>query len=192
MRWLAKIAAVVLVAALAGCASTYTLDNTVQSFSQLQGLPAPATYRFDRLPSQQDAAQAQLEAMADPALNAVGLKRDDRNPHYGVQISARTDATLSPWADPWDPFGWGFGGWGWHRRWGFGMRYNTEPPWYHREVNIVVRELATNKVVYESRAISDGPYFNAAKVFPAMFQAALQGFPNPPQGPRTVNVQVAG
>lgn len=192
MSWLARIAVIAVAGMLAGCASTYTLDNTVQSFSQIQGLPAPATYRFERLPSQQDPGQMQLEAMADPALNAVGLKRDDRNPHYAVQISARTNATLSPWADPWDRFGWGFGGWGWRRHWGWGMRYDTEPPWYHREVNVIVRDLATNKVVYETRAISDGPYFDAAKVFPAMFQAALQGFPNPPPGPRIVNIQVAG
>ena len=45
--------------------------------------------------------------------------------------------------------------------------------------------------VYESRAISDGPYFESAKVFPAMFTAALQGFPNPPQGPRKVNIQIS-
>jgi hypothetical protein len=188
-----RVWAVVFAAVLAGCASTYTLDNTVQSFSQIQALPSPATYRFDRLPSQQDAGQMQLEAMADGALNAVGLKRDDSHPHYAVQISARTDATLSPWADPWDRFGMGFGGWGWRHRWGWGWGggFNTEPPWYHREVNVVVRDLATNKVVYESRAVSDGPYFDAAKVFPAMFAAALQGFPNPPAGPRVVNIQVA-
>jgi hypothetical protein len=194
-RW-ARFAAIALAAVfagtLAGCASTYTLDNTVQSFSQIQGLPSPATYRFERLPSQQDASQVQLEALAGGALNAVGLKRDDSHPHYAVQINARTEATLSPWADPWDRFGLGFGGWGWRRRWGLGMSYNTEPPWYHREVNVIVRDLAANKVVYESRAISDGPYFDAAKVFPAMFQAALQGFPNPPSGPRVVNIQVAG
>jgi hypothetical protein len=189
MKWWAQIAAVLAALVLAGCASTYTLDSTVQSFSQLQGLPAPATYRFERLPSQQDVNQQQLEAMADQALHAVGLTRDDRNPHYSVLIGARTQETLSPWADPWDR-GWGFGGFGMHRHWGFGARYGTEPPWYHREVNVVVRDLASNKVVYETRAISDGPYFDAVKVFPAMFQAALQGFPNPPPGPRTVNVQV--
>jgi hypothetical protein len=197
MRGWARFAAIALAAVfsvvLGGCASTYTLDNTVQSFSQIQGLPSPATYRFERLPSQQDASQAQLEAMADGALNAVGLKRDDSHPHYAVQIGARTEATLSPWADPWDRFGMGFGGWGWRHRWGWGwgMSYNTEPPWYHREVNVVVRARATNKVVYETRAVSDGPYFDAAKVFPAMFQAALQGFPNPAPGPRVVNIQVA-
>lgn len=193
----AAMLAVALIAALglAGCASTYTLDNTVQSFSQLQALPQPATYRFERLPSQQDPAQVQLEAMADAALNAAGLRRDDANPRYSVQISARTAETLSPWADPWGRGGWGWGGgWGWRRHYGvgvgFGMPY--EPPWYHREVNVIVRELATNRVVYESRAISDGPFFEASKVFPAMFQAAMQGFPTPPQGPRVVNIQIAG
>jgi hypothetical protein len=179
-------------ALLAGCASTYTLDNTVQSFSQLQGVPAPATYRFERLPSQQDPAHAQLEAMADQALHAAGMRRDDTAPRYSVQVSARTQETLSPWADPWRPYGWGWGGWGWRHHYGMGFGAHYEPPWYHREVNVVVRELATNKVVYESRAVSDGPYFDAAKVFPAMFQAALQGFPNPPQGPRAVNIQIAG
>jgi hypothetical protein len=178
---------------LAACASTYTLDNTVQSFSQLGALSAPATYRFERLPSQQDPAHAQLEGMADTALHAVGLKRDDAAPRYSVQIAARTAETLSPWADPWDRFGWGFGGgWGWRRHAGVGFGMHYESPWYHREVNVLVRELATNKVVYESRAISDGPYFDAAKVFPAMFQAALQGFPNPPQGPRQVNIPIPG
>jgi hypothetical protein len=178
------------VAVLAGCAGTYTLDNTVQSFAQIGTLTTPASYRFDRLPSQQGPDEAQLEAMADPALNAVGLRRDDASPRYAVQLGARTERTLSPWADPWGG-GFGWGGWGWHRRWGMGVgsRFD-DPPWYHREVNVVVRDLSSNRVVFESRAISDGPYFDAAKVFPAMFSAALQGFPNPPPGPRVVNIQI--
>lgn len=189
MKPLWKILGVVLVAVLSGCASTYPLENTVQSFSQLPALAAPASYRFERLPSQQDPLQAQLEALADPALNAAGLKRDDAGPRYSVQIAARTNATVSPFADPWPPYGWGFWG-GRHRHFGagFGMRY--EPPWYHREVDVVIRELATGRVVFESRAISEGPYSDGVKVFPAMFQAAMQGFPNPPAGPRTVNVQI--
>lgn len=195
-RLVSCVIAIVTAVMLGGCATSYTLDNTVQSFSQLQTLPSQATYRFERLPSQQDPAHAQLEALADQALHAAGLRRDDANPHFSVQIGARTAETVSPWADPWapygwGPYGWGRGGWGWRHRFGPGFGPNYEPSWYHREVNIVVRDLATQRVVFESRAISDGPYFDAAKVFPAMFQAALQGFPNPPQGPRVVNVQLA-
>lgn len=194
LKGFARVAAIAAVFGLAGCATSYTVDNTVQSFSQIQGLPAAATYRFERLPSQQDASHAQLEALADPALNAAGLRRDDSNPRYSVQVSARTAQTLSPWADPWfgpgwGP-GWGWGGWGWRRHFGAGFGMHYEPPWYHREVDIVVRELATNRVVYESRAINDGPFYEGAKVLPAMFQAAMQGFPNPPAGPRVVNVQI--
>ena len=177
---------------LAGCATTYTLDSTVQSFGGVPALAQPATYRFERLPSQQDPLQPQLEAMADPALNAAGLRRDDANPRYSVLFCVRSCFSFSPFADPWGPYG-RFGmGWGWRRHWGLGVGwgYPPEPSWFHREVNVVVRDLGSNKVVYESRAVSDGPYFDPPKVFPAMFTAALQGFPNPPAGPRQVNVQI--
>jgi hypothetical protein len=193
-RFTACIAAIALLL-LSGCASTYTLDNQVQSFSQLTALPAPATYRFERLPSQQEPSQAQLEALADPALNQAGLKRDDANPRYSVQVSARLQLEVSPWADPWDR-GWGWGGgFGWrhhHRGFGVGMwgPYDS-PPWYHREVNVIVRDLGANRVVFESRAVNDGPWRESTYVLPAMFQAAMQGFPNPPPGPRTVNIQLA-
>jgi hypothetical protein len=128
--------------------------------------------------------------LADPALHGAGLKRDDASPRYSVQIGARTQPTVSPFADPW-PYGWGFGGFGRRHRFGLGVGMHYEAPWYHREVDVVIREVGSNRVVFESRAVSDGPYFESGKVFPAMFQAAMQGFPNPPAGPRTVNVQVA-
>src|SRR3569833_2741651 len=125
MKSLERILAlcVVLVAALlAGCATTYTLDSTVQSFGGVPALAQPATYRFERLPSQQDPLQPQLEALADPALDAAGLHRDDAHPRYAVQINARTSPTGSPFADPWGPYGHvGFGGWGWRRHWGMGV-----------------------------------------------------------------------
>ena len=191
-------AATAALALLAGCATTYTVDNTVQSFSQLAALPAPATYRFERLPSQQAVHQAQLEAAADAALNSAGLRRDDTNARYAVQINARVHPMVSPFADPWDRFGWGWGyghwgGWRRHGGWGLGLgaHYGRfEPSWYHREVDVIVRDLSTNRVVYESRAISEGPYYDSQRVLPAMFTAAMQGFPNPPAGPRQVNVQV--
>src|SRR3569832_5585 len=93
-----RLAGVLIAAAwlLAGCASTYTQDNTVQSFYSLPALPAQASYRFARLPSQQAPGQAQLDAWADPARHAAGLRRDDANPHYTVQVTGRLEATLSP------------------------------------------------------------------------------------------------
>ncbi|MBI5277475.1 MAG: DUF4136 domain-containing protein [Burkholderiales bacterium] len=194
---LAGAAILVLAGALlSGCATGFLIDSQVQSFSGLQAAPANPTYRFERLPSQQaDAAQAQLEAMADQALFRAGFKRDDANPRYGVQVTARVQRMLSPYADPWDR-GFGFGGFGsWFgRRGGVGIGLGSawEPSWFHREVNVIVRELAGNKVVYETRAVYDGPMMDNSAVLPAMFQAAMQGFPNPPQGPRRVDVHVGG
>lgn len=187
----AKLLAASALVALGGCASTFTLDNTVQSFSQFPGAAPAVTYRFDRLPSQQLPQQAELEAIADPALQQAGLRRDDANPRYTVQVDARVQAVLSPWGDPFwgrPGFRWGLG-YGWrHSR--LGVWGPPDPPWYRREVSVVVREMGTNKVVYESRAVNDGPWATSPKVLTAMFQAAMQGFPVPPAGPRTVNITV--
>ena len=191
------LASTVTVLALAGCASGYLMDNQVQSFSQLTAVPAPLTYRFERTLSQQmDPAQQALEGLADGPLYRAGFRRDDAAPRYSVQVGARTERMLSPFADPyWGPWGWG-GGWGL----GFGGRHfgvglggpwaRTDSYWFHREVTVVVRELASNRVVYETHAVNDGPWFDNRVVLPAMFEAAMQGFPNPPQGPRRVDIQV--
>jgi hypothetical protein len=197
LRFLLAAAAALV---LAGCATSYKLDNQVQTFSHLQAAPAPATYRFERSLSQQvDPAQQALEALADPALYKAGFRRDDAAPRYSVQVFARTDRTLSPYYDPYDrwPWGWG-GGWGV----GFGGRHfglglggpwpRGDSYWFHREVSVIVRELAGNRVVYETHAINDGPWLDNRAVLPAMFEAAMQGFPNPPAGPRRVDIQVGG
>jgi len=183
-----------VVVALTGCATGFLLDNQVQSFSHLTTLPSPATYRFERTPSQQaDPAQSALEALADPALHRVGLRRDDAAPRFSVQVSARTVRMLSPYADPWDAWGggWGMGFGGGGVGIGFGMPFGRmESPWYRREVGVVMRDLASNQVVYETRATNTGPWLDNRMVIPAMFDAALQGFPNPPPGPRRVDIQV--
>lgn len=177
---------------LSGCATGYLQDNYVQSFSDLTAVPAQPSYRFERLPSQQSPVQAQLEAMADPALHKAGLRRDDTNPRYKVQLTARLQRVLSPWASPWDGWGWG-GGFrhGFGHRFGHPMRFaQMASPWYLREVSVIMRELPSNRVVFESHAANDGPWLDNSSVFPAMFEAAVQDFPNPPAGPRRVNIQV--
>jgi predicted small secreted protein len=70
--------ALLLVAAatvtLSGCATSWVVDSDVKSFSSLSTVPPGATYRFERLPSQQadTARQDSLEAMAAAALEKVG------------------------------------------------------------------------------------------------------------------------
>ncbi|MBA3771103.1 MAG: DUF4136 domain-containing protein [Ramlibacter sp.] len=175
---------------LSGCATGYLLDNNVQSFSNLTALPAQPTYRFERLPSQQDPAQVQLEAMADGALHSAGLRRDDANPRYSVQVGAQVQRVLSPWSNPWE--GWGGIGIG-HRGVGLGFGFpfgRLESPWYQRDVALIIRELPSNRPVYETRAANAGPWVDNRTALPAMFHAALQGFPTPPAGPRRVDLQI--
>ncbi len=196
-RSLTTLLTLFLVLTLGGCASRWVVDSDVTSFSRIGSVPPGATYRYERLPSQQgdESGQARLEAMADAALAGVGLRRDDAAARYSVQIGARVRTELSPWADPWFHRPWGprYGYPGWYGPWGYGYGPMFPPPsqtWYAREVSIVMRELPAGTVVYETRARSDGPYAGSADVLPVMFRAALQGFPNPPPGPRRVDIEI--
>jgi hypothetical protein len=198
------LAVLALCTGLAGCATRWVVDSDVRTFSSLGTVPAGATYRFERLPSQQasEAQQQQLEAMTAAALERVGLRRDDAKPQYTAQIGARVTAELSPWADPWYFHGawgpgyrpWGYGPWRGRGLYGggwYGPAF-TPPanPWYAREVSIVLRELPSYRVVYETHARNEGPYAASGAVLPVMFQAALQGFPNPPAGERRVDIEI--
>ncbi|MDB5861548.1 MAG: hypothetical protein JWQ76_5237 [Ramlibacter sp.] len=200
MRWMTTplMGAVLAAIVLSGCATGYTLDHAVQTYSHLSSVPAQPAYRFERLPSQQssDPIQTAIESMADPALYKAGLRRDDSAPRYTVQVSAREQRVLSPFADPWDYGGWGFG-WGVgysHRGLGIGLGGplypRMEQQWFHREVSVIVRDLGNQQVVYETRATNDGPWGDSRTVLPVMFEAAMQGFPNPPAGPRRVDIRV--
>ncbi len=188
--------AMLLAVLLAGCASVYRMDNTVQSFSSLAQVPAQAGYRYERLPSQvNDPAQPRLEALADASLARVGLRRDDAAPAYSVQVWARAQYAGSPWAQPrWGGWaGWGGIGLGGYRgaSVGVGMGFpvgGVDSPWYQREVGLILREVASGQVVYETRAFHEGYWIDPARAWPAMLDAALQGFPQPPAGVRRVDV----
>ena len=181
---------------LAGCSNIpYTLENDVQTFSGLSAVPT-GTYRFERLPSQQaDPAQARIEAQAEAALARVGLRRDDTRAVYSVQAWARVQRMLNPWREPGRVSGWGGLGWarGYHSA-GIGVGFPLwgpgEVPWYQRETGLVMREIATGRVVYETYASNDGHWLDPMVVTSAMFDAALAGFPTPAAGPRRVTLQI--
>ena len=190
MRW---ITLPLLCAALwlTGCASTRLVDSDVQSFSQLTGAPARPTYDFERLPSQQaqGAQQSAVEDQARLALAKVGLRQDNAAPFYRVQAHARID--LQAYPDYWDGPGWGWGGWGGGRGFYGGLSMRFPPPTlYRREVGLILREAASGTVVYETRAVHEGVWTDNPAVFAAMFDAALNGFPTPPTGPRRIVLEI--
>lgn len=186
---------------LAGCSGMRLVDSDVRSFATPPYIPVGASYRFERLPSQQTdpAAQNQLEAMAQQALGKVGLQRNDATARYSVQVSyVRQVAPYAPWEPV--PYGW-WPGWsvgfgvqsghvllGGHRMMpGFGP---PERPYYLRQVSLIMRHLGTAKVVYETYAEHDGPWADNEAVLPAMLDAALKDFPNPPPGVRRINLEI--
>lgn len=197
-RWLAP-AVLAATALLAGCAGTYTMDSSVQTFSSMAGLPAQAGYRFERLPSQaSEPGQARLEAWADGALARVGLWRDDATPRYSIQVWSRIQRMAYPGAAYPPVGGWGSVGFGSHSGVGIGLGmgfpiggWGEPTPWYQREIGLVMRELPGGRVVYETRAYNEGYWIEPERALPALLDAALQGYPLPPAGVRRVSTQIA-
>jgi hypothetical protein len=160
-----------------------------------------ATYRFERLPSQANNPEAGLaEQQAQAAMTAVGLVRDDANAQLSVMVGFSGNSYLAdPWGRPlgpgWSPhgnisIGTGFGGnFGSHIGIGMGMRF-PPPTHYRREVSLILRDLKSGQVVYETRASHAGPWSDSVPIFATLFQAALANFPNPPAGLRRVNIEL--
>ncbi len=196
-RWI-PIALLCAAAALAGCSTANRLvEGQVQSFSTLAAMPAPATYRIERLPSQQTPAFDAIAALAEKSLARAGLQRDDAAPRLLVQLGAQADTVPrhdpfypdGPYYGPYGPGPWGFGGWhgrGWgvHGVW----RFQEPTPLHRRAVSIVMRDATTQAVVYETSAVHEDVWVSDPAVYGVLFDAALNGFPKPPQGPRQVRL----
>ncbi len=215
--------------ALGGCAGVLLVDNQVESYATwtpttgaapaTAAVPgAPQSYRFERLPSQQEgrsaSAQDELETLAQAALAKAGWTpvAPGAAAPWQVQVSANTQRLpRAPWEDPWMG-SWGGGFWGdpWHRYGsGFGvyagrghymgaggqffwapMFMHVESPYYKREISLVIRRADNGQVVYETKAAHDGRWNSTPALWTAMLDAAMQGFPAPPAGPRQVNIEI--
>jgi len=76
--------------------------------------------------------------------------------------------------------------------WGLGMRSGFPPPsGYAQEVSIIIRDLQTSNVVYQTKAMHEGPWTDHQNIWRAMISAALQGFPNPSVLNRRVDTTIA-
>ena len=193
-RFLCTATAATLAALLAGCSTMSSVTSDVSSFGDWPAGRKPGSYAFERLPSQEarvGEAQA-LEQAAAPALAKAGFTpvATGQEPDVLVQLGGRFTQTMrSPWEDPL----WFHGGFGRFRRgpwigpsWGWSMQF--QPPYYQHEVGLLLRDRASGKPLYESRASSDGGSRADASTVAAMFEAALTDFPRPAISPRRVTV----
>lgn len=206
-RALITVLSVLLAFLITGCAGPRLVENDVNAFYRWRGAPpGPGTlYRFERLPSQQalGAQQDHVEALTRSALARVGLTLNPPVARFGVQVSVSTlQIARAPYA-----YGGGYGGYG-----GFGFAgpgvflgggsrgaslglsfplHFSEPPYYRRELTLLMRELDSGQVVFETRALNDSLQNDTLAMLPAMLDAALRGFPQPPAGTRRIPVEIA-
>ncbi|MEY4140475.1 MAG: hypothetical protein RLZZ371_2657 [Pseudomonadota bacterium] len=192
---LLRLALWLLVFLLSGCASVRLIDSQVTSFAPKTIAPG-ASYQFERLPSQvaDPMNQARLEKLAEQALGKVGLTRQN-SALLLVQVSAvqRQENTFrqSGMGIGWG-LGWVFGngaigiGMGNQGALFPGMEMQTS---YWRQVSLIIRDNA-GAVVFESHASHEGIWADGDVVLAALLDAALQGFPTPPNGVRRVNIEI--
>ena len=181
-----------LATVLAGCAALNSVTSDVSSFGEWPADRKPGTYAFERLPSQQaQAGQAdQLEQAAQGALQKAGFvpAAAGQEPDVLVQLGARFTRTVrSPWDDPL----WWQGGFGRFRHgpWigpSWSVRWQLESPRYANEVALLLRDRASGKPLYETRASNDGGSAAMKSLLPAMFEAAMKDFPAGSPTPRRV------
>jgi hypothetical protein len=179
-----------LTVVLGGCASMNQLANDVSTYSVWPADRKPATYAFERLPSQQTQPQ-QMELLENAAARAMQLAGftpapDPKAADVTVTLGARvTPNQLSPYDDP---FWWHGGLWA-HRfyprpywrygpYWGhpFGSPFYASPT-YEREVAMLIRDRKTGQPLYEARVTNDGYSPSINSLLSAMFEAGLKDFP---------------
>lgn len=187
------------------------IDSDVTAFGTWKTAPpGPGTpYRFERLPSQQANAALQdlIEASARPALAKVGLVPSDTAARYSVQVLLNTQRVSAVYVDPFVHGGFGgFGGYPGHGRFGpgvyghggnrgasFGLAFPLgfyESPIFRHQLSVLMRDLDTQQIAFETRALHFGPWNDSLNLLPALLDAALRGFPQPPEGTRRIHVEL--
>lgn len=186
---------------MVGCSTTRVLENEVTAFYNWNAAPpTPGTaYRFERLPSQQviGAQQDYVEERARTALAKVGMQMNPATARYSVQVRVSTQVIERLPYDGAGYDGFGFatpgiflGGGSQGAAFGLSFPMRFSEPYYRRELTLLMSDLGTHQVVFETRALSDGVQGETLSVLSAMLDAALRGFPQPPPGPHRINVQI--
>lgn len=179
--------------ATGGCATQ--INSDVSTFGSWPPDRQPDTYVFERLPSQQDQPdQQRMEDAARPAIESAGFKPapDAQSADVVVMLGTRLVANhFSPFDDPiwWNSglyrprFG-HVGVVGLGRGFAFGPDDTLRR--YVREVSVLIRDRQSGRVVYETRASSDGVSPLTPSLMTAMFQAAMTPFPGTDERARSV------
>jgi Domain of unknown function (DUF4136) len=188
--WL--ISASLLAALLSGCALPRMIDSDVQSYVGTVPAVSNASFRFDRLPSQQatHGVQDQIEAFAQTALEHVGMVRHEDAPRYLVQVLVGVETMRNPYYRPPRPrLVMGTDG-RLHEEWPVFL--SIESPWYHHSIKVVLRDTGSGQVAYETTAVFDSPWSDTLNLLPPMLEAAFKDYPQPVRQRVVVELPAAG
>lgn len=200
-RPLARLTLLAAALLLGGCSGMRLVESSVRATptAAAAAIEAGARYRFERLPSQLDQADTDtVEAIAEAELSEVGLVHDEAAARYSVQVTARMQSyVVDDWGRPYGGsrmggsiiFGTGVYGYGPGSTVGMNMRFPPSTQYRH-EVTVLLRDLQSNQVVYETTATHEGPWNDRYNILRATLAAALKDFPQPPAGPRRVKVEI--
>ncbi len=177
-----------------GCATQISSD--VSTFGSWPADRQPDTYVFERLPSQQDQPdQQRMEDAARSAIESAGFKPAPEAQTADVVVLLGTRVTASYFSPFDDPIWWGgglyrprFGHVGFGGELGRGHIFGLDDSLrrYVREVSVLIRDRKSGRVVYETRASSDGVLPLTPALMTAMFQAAMTPFPGTEEKARSV------
>lgn len=195
-----RLALLALTLLLGGCSGMRLVESQVRATAATPGgqpIEAGARYRFERLPSQTDQADTDtVEAIAEAELSEVGLVHDEAAPRYSVQLTTRMQPyAVDDWGHPYEggrlggSIMIGSGAFGIGTGVGMGMRFPPSSQYRH-EATLLLRDLSSNQVVYETSATHEGPWNDRYNILRAVLAAALKDFPNPPTGSRRVKVEI--
>ena len=187
---------------LSGCSTMRVIESQVQTSTQWptgSAAPKQALFRWERLPADVNSVQAGwAEVELEAVLTPLGWTRNDVDAQYSVWVGVRTaefitDAWGRPVRGPWvnhlhigigsgyrprgmsTNIGWSVGGPVYP-----GIRPGFPPAVaYAQEVSIIIRDLKTSQVVYQTKASHDGPWADHPTILRAIMGSALQGFPQP-------------
>lgn len=189
-HWLTGTGLALATMVLTGCATSRNVDSEVRSFNGPAPIAAGATYRFERLPSQELKALEPLEAAAQKVLATKGFVRADDKASYSVQVHLDAQVllpdTMARWA--YSPFS--------DRvvlapdgsLWRQVRRPLMDPTWYRYSLQLVVRDLTNGNVAYETRAVHESPWSDAPNLIAPLMEAALSDFPQSQAKPKTITV----
>lgn len=188
----AALAAALL--ALGGCAGVPQAQIDVAGYGAWPAGRSAGSYRFERLPSQQQAgaAQDEVERAAAAALARAGFhgiqpgSSDDTE--LIVQAGLRSYRVVDPMQQPmwYGGHPWGVRGWWGTGGAGLGLGWTSGPPRDVQEAVLLLIDHRTRQVLYEGRARADQPA--SPEVLQALYAATLEGFPQLHAGTRQITV----